>query len=735
MLKKIKHPFCLLLIHAFLFASSAFGLEIKGTIVSLENNPISEAVILHRDSQATTVTDVTGNFVLEVPESSIITLIITHPEYIQEIFNLSLERAKKNLRISLVPYIRQREEIVVTALRYPEASISVPAAETVVGKEILEEKMPVNIAQSIEKLPGISNIGAGGFSLVPNIRGLSRRRILLLVDYARITSERRTGPSASFINPRDIEKIEVLRSSSSVLYGSDAIGGVIHILTRSPLMNGQLDGEIHLRYGTTNREKSIGFQLEGGKPRSGFFLSFQAQDADNYRAPDGPILQSQYTQGSLLGKYIHKTEKREVILSFLGSRGYDIGKANLNSETNSTSYPIENQNFLQLQWKEKNIGTEGELTFHAYMNPQALETKKEKIDDHKSSETLSRNQSLDFGFHMSFGKKLGHFRFSLGTDFYGRFRAESRNTMTSFNPDGGITAFLEEWPYKNGKRNDFGTFISLDYMGIKNVDILSGVRLDLLSLQALPGGLTEAQKSRHEALTGFIGSSWKIWDKFVLFFNLSRAYRVPSLNELFYSGITGRGSIIAQPGLKPETSLNLDGGVKLYLARLYAGLYLFHYQINNLIERYLVSPRLFTYGNIDQGQISGYEIEVEWFLRPGWKIFGNYFSFHGQSKITEDPLNDIPPSRIFMGTKLWLGQFIFELNTTIQSQKEDPGPAEISIPSYEIITLEAGYFLDSSFRIHFIVSNLFDRSYLARSDPDAVFEPGRSFLLGFSYSF
>lgn len=71
----------------------------------------------------------------------------------------------------------------------------------------------------------MASLGSGGFSIVPSIRGLARRRILLLVDGARLSSDRRTGPNASFLNPEDLARIEILRSPSSVYYGSDAIGG------------------------------------------------------------------------------------------------------------------------------------------------------------------------------------------------------------------------------------------------------------------------------------------------------------------------------------------------------------------------------------------------------------------------------------------------------------------------------------------------------------------------------
>jgi outer membrane receptor protein involved in Fe transport len=720
----------------FILVIQSLAVEIKGEILNLEGKPVADAIVLHRSSGNKAVTDEKGHFSLNVPEEAKIRLEVVHPEYLEQEIIVTSQTVQKGVTIQLVPYIMKREEIVVTALRYPESSSSVPAAETVIPKETLEERMAPNITEGLSNLPGVSSLGSGGFSIVPNIRGLARSRVLLMIDNARVTSDRRVGPNASFIDPNNIEKIEVLRSPSSVFYGSDAIGGVIHILTRKPSIGQPLRGNLKLKYGTINEEKGLGFSVEGSRKKTGFCLFFQGNDAENYSSPSSEILQSQFTQANVLAKVSHLSEKREIHLSFLGSRGKDIGKPNVDSLTKPTWYPRENQNLFQFHWLERGVGGRGELAFQTYLNPNFLETKKEKIEATKTGESYSKTQSMDYGFTFSYARKIGqNFRLVTGTDLYGRAAVKASNVETTFDAAGNVTDIFEEWPYTEGSRRDLGLFISGDFAGIKNLDLIGGVRWDLLRMEALPGDTPPSAKRDYSTLTGFLGSSVKLSENIVVFGNLSRAYRAPGLGELFYTGISGRGYIIAQPGLKPEVSLNLDSGIKFIEKRFFAGLYAFYYALDDLIERYTVEPRIYTYGNIDRGMISGYELEMEYYPVPGWKIFGNIFSFRGKSKETDSPLNDVPPARLFAGTRVWIGRFSTEINASFQQEKKNPGPAEIQIPSYELVNFMASYHLSSHLRFYLVLSNLLDESYLARPDPESVQEPGRNLVLGLSLSF
>lgn len=724
-----------LFVFLFSFAAAAFAAEIRGIVVSTAQNPVEGAVVLHRSSGSKTETDALGGFVLAVPDSDRFRLEVFHPDYYENEFSITRKELDRRIVLALVPLIQKREEILVTALRYPEPSLKVPAAASVIESGALSETRTQNITEGLQNVPGVDAIGSGGFSLVPTVRGLARRRVLYLVDGARIESDRRTGPNASFVHPENIGRIEVLRSASSVFYGSDAIGGVIHLMTKSPSLREGLHGRLRAGYGTVNQEKGMGLELDGAGGATGFLLSFQAVDAEDYSSPLGKALQSSFTQGNLMAKIAHRTDEREVELGFLGARGKDIGKPLRTSDVNPTWYPRENHNLFHLSWKEKDLGRGGELQFRVFADPNSLETKKETLEEFKTNEEFALTESTEYGAQLSYARTWDDvLRLEAGIDFFGRGGANAFNRYTSFDETGAVTGIVEENPFTAGRRTDLGFFLSADIFRVRKIDLLGGVRWDVIRQQALPLDAISAEKSKKSKATGFLALSYELSPGLTAFVNVSKAYRVPSLSELFYTGISGRGTIVGNPSLVPETSLNLDGGLKLMGRRFFAGLYGFRYEIKDMIERYRIDATTRTYGNIEKGRIQGLEFELEYFVRPGWKVFGNVAALRGRSVLSGDPLNDIPPFNLHVGTRVWVKRFWAELSGTYRLRKGTPGPDEIEIAGSEIVNLRTGYRW-SSFEFFMSLANIFNAAYLARPDPDAMEEPGRNLKIGFVYSF
>jgi outer membrane receptor protein involved in Fe transport len=432
-------PRAVLTLSALLFLPiGVIALEVRGTVVTPEGTPVAGAVVFHRPSGSRDVTDAHGAFALDVPEGDLVRLEIIHPDHYDQEFDVPKRGLDRGIVFAILPVVRQKEEIVVTALGRPEARSSLPVAETVVAKGALAEALPSNIAEGLSATPGVAALGSGGFSLVPSVRGLARRRVLYLIDGARLSSERRAGPNASFISPEDVDRIEVLRGPASVLYGSDAIGGVIHILTREPELRPGIQGRVHARYGTVNSEKGGGFSLEGAKGTTGFLLSFQGVDADDYASPSGRVLQSQFGQGSVLAKIVHRTEKREITAGFLVARGRDIGKPNWDSLAKPKWYPEERQNLFQFRWTERRIA-DGELSIEAYFDPNSLETRTDRVEGYRTNTSTSRTRSTEYGVQLSFGRKLGKdLRFEGGADLFGQAGAEAVTRDTSFAADGTV---------------------------------------------------------------------------------------------------------------------------------------------------------------------------------------------------------------------------------------------------------------------------------------------------------
>jgi outer membrane receptor protein involved in Fe transport len=723
------------------FSASLQAAEIQGKVTSVGGKPIVEAVILHRDSGTRTTSGEDGSFSLNIDIQGRIVLEVVHPDYSDGMFVLSAKSVKAPINLSLTALIRQNEEVLVTALRFPEPTARIPAAASVLSSTALGEKKTINLTDALAGLPGVSPIGTGGFSLVPSIRGLARNRILVMIDNARITSDRRTGPGASFVSPEDIDRVEVLRSPSSIFYGSDAMGGVVHIFTKSARREG-IHGTVHAGYGTNNENAEYGLSLSGKKGPFSFYLSGQNNQAENYDSPLGEIGQSRFKQAGVFGRATYETDIRRIDLSVLAARGTDIGKPAVDTAVKPTWYPRENQNLAQFHWTEKDLGG-GELNLMAYANPNFLETHTDTITGYiarqspgyVSKEAYAKTESTEYGAQLSYSKAFGSdFRVTGGLDVFGRGTAGAVNSEVSFNSLGEITKTFQETPFNEGRRRDLGFYLSADYAGLKNIDLIGGLRYDLLSQKANPGGGTETLTSKKTAFTGFFGLSVQVTEGLTAFANISRAYRTPGLSELFYSGITGRGVIIAQPNLTPETSLNGDLGLRFGTKRFFAGMYGFLYGIDGLIDRFLVAEKTYTYGNLEDVRIKGLEFEVEYFPISGWKLFGNVFAMKGESRVTGLPINDIPPFRAYLGTRVWVQKFSVEVTGVIQSKKDDPGPAEIAIPAYEYVQARINYDFGTA-SVFALVQNAFNEAFLGRPDPSGVIEPGRSFIFGARYAF
>ena len=278
--------------------------------------------------------------------------------------------------------------------------------------------------------------------MVPSIRGMARNRILILIDNARIASDRRTGPNASFINPEDIERIEVLRSPSSVLYGSDALGGVVHIFTKTAREEG-VHGALHAGYGTNGRNAEYGMNLSGKKGPFSFYLSGQNNQAEDYESPNGVIDLSRYRQAGFFGRAAYETEARRIDVSFLLARGTDIGKPANTSASKPTWYPRENQNLAQLHWTENSFAG-GSLNFLAFANPNFLETRTDTMSAGASGSYVSKGayaktESTEYGAQLSYNRMWGEsFRLTGGIDLFGRAKAGAVNDTTSYNASGTV---------------------------------------------------------------------------------------------------------------------------------------------------------------------------------------------------------------------------------------------------------------------------------------------------------
>lgn len=153
--------------------------------------------------------------------------------------------------------VQKLDEIVVTASRTPEALRDVVGDVTVIDQQELQAAGKDSLAEILSRQPGVQFMSYGGPQTATSIfmRGTNSAHTLVLVDGVRMTDAISGGTQLPTIDPAVVERIEILRGAASSLYGSDAIGGVINIITKKGGQDRPLSAWANLGYGTYQTAK------------------------------------------------------------------------------------------------------------------------------------------------------------------------------------------------------------------------------------------------------------------------------------------------------------------------------------------------------------------------------------------------------------------------------------------------------------------------------------------------
>ncbi len=673
--------------------------------------------------------DENGNFSFSVAEGiREVQLFFAAPRHYPEKRVVIPKNASRPLKVYLIPLKMLREEVSVTALNQAEKTFTVPFAQTVVSGIEIREGLPETVVQAAQNSPGVHFIGKGGVGVTPSIRGLARRRILLLADGARITSDRSAGSAASFYPPEFVGRLEVVRSAASVLYGSDAIGGVLHIISRDGRNSDDKLGSLNVSGSSADRKWNGGIALNRKIGAFSLLTAFQAVQADDYRSAGARILNSGFTYyaGALVASY--ETEERELGLHFLKSRGTDIGKPErANVAAVSSFYPLEETNLLSIDYQDWSLFPAGSLNVSFFVDSSRYELDKTKTVNRQTE--IAKNSSLDLGGRVFFKKNLNsHLRYQCGFDFYGRRKVNMENEAWKSGELGS-----RSFPLRDGSRDDVGIYATVDYVGLADFDLVGGARLASFKRQAYSDGIWIAKTRQAPAF--FLGLTRQIGDSLAAFVNVGTAFRVPSLSEAYYTGISGRNSIVGNPDLRPEKSVNLDAGIRIRRKNGSAGLYIFQCSITDMIEKFPLSDTAYTYDNIERGRIRGLELEFQVYPLKNLELFGNGFYYRGWTAAGGQYLNDVPSAKLFLGAKFRLGRFWSEMDWMASAAVKHPGPAEIAIPAYDVLDIKAGFYFSSRLFLFLKVANLLDRDYFANADPDIPPAKGFDLSLGMNLNF
>jgi len=620
------------------------------------------------------------------------------------------------------------ETVTVVSGVVPDLELSPAVAAMVMGRGDLGQRLPAQLFQILENLPG-AEVSGDGHAAVPSLRGLPQHRTLLLLDDGRISSERRAGASATYLDPETIEEVEVVRGPGSVAYGSDAFGGIIRARTRMPDPQGTRELRFNLIGGTGLDEFGAAVEATTGLFGGGFMLGAHYRDYGDYQSPEGTVLNSGSEMRGFRAGWQTAAFNGIFHVGWRTDEAHDVGKPTPDSDIRRVFYPEETSNRLSLGFERPGPGKWNRLSLSFGWDDYSLTLAK----DHFATESTPRDvasskvDANDFAIRADAERPLGDWRMVLGADVSGRYKLQAINEHTTFDNSGAADEVVREVSIENAHGTDLGIFLGLE-RALGKWRLNFGLRGDGVWSRN-QGGFFGDRSTFNSAISGFAAAGIELASDLELTAQVARGFRDPLLSDRYYRGESGRGFITGNPNLEPETSLQFDLALKFSPDAMSVGLYVYRYRISDLIERFRVGDNFF-FRNRGESEITGVEVEASLVIGRGLELQTGAQVLRGEIVDDGSPTDGVPPPGVFAvlrgspGDRWW-----WMVRGAAYARDDRPGPTEQEIPGYGIIDAGAGFSVTTWLELALLGRNLFDRTYFASSDEDAVLAPGRSLQL------
>lgn len=623
-----------------------------------------------------------------------------------------------------------RTEVVVRAGLAPTTIAPPAAAPSVVSRTEMEERRPDRLADTLAEIPGTGRVDEGQ-TAVPSIRGMARSRVLLLVDDARVTSERRAGPSASYLDPFSLENVEVVRGPGSVAYGSDALGGIIHSRTPMPSA-GKLGGRFEASGGVAG---SPGFSggVEANVPagEAAFLLQAHQRAFRDYEAPSGTIENSSGRDRGFLVRAMVPAGSARLFAGVQVDEAKDVGKPSLDSNLTETSYPDEDSLRLTVGADLPGLLGFTSLELRGFWGVYGLLTARDRLATGSVPRRLTESDvdADDASFRAVGSRPLGRGSLRVGLDASSRFSLEATNRYTDYDLAGAATGSSEEIAIEDATRLDLGAFAETEQPLLPDLLSVSlGLRGDQVQNRNR-GGYFGDRSTSNGALSGFGAATLSPLPGLGVTLQYARGFRDPLLSDRYYRGISGRGFVTGNPDLLPETSDQLDLAVRFASGPFNAAAYAYLYRIDDLIERYRQGND-FYFRNRGEEELTGAELELGADVGDSLQLRLALGTTRGTILDDGSPAADVPPASAVL-TVDWAPRERVWVRGRLSAYARDEraGPTEKPTPGYAVVDLAAGYRFPVGLEARLLVRNLLDKSYPGSSDELAVDAPGRGATL------
>ncbi|EMB49481.1 outer membrane vitamin B12 receptor BtuB [Vibrio mimicus] len=560
-----------------------------------------------------------------------------------------------------------QETVVVTANRFEQAESSVLTSISVVTKADIEKLNVTSALDILKTLPGVEVNSQGGKGQISSIflRGTSSKHTLVLVDGVKINSATAGGASLGLIPAFAIEQIEVVRGPRAAIYGSDAIGGVIHIKTIPDSRETKHDA--NLGYGNDDHSslawRSTG-QLNDSTQAS---FVFSDEKSDGYRVNEvAPSSDSHGFQSQTLFGALRHDINDAWYVQFNGYQlSSDVEYANqfsgVKNESNTDFYSVA-----------------GALNFHK--------------DNYASQLMVSRsdNESWD-GVETGTVAKTALFSSRNSVSWLNHW-----TVIPTLNLAAGID-YDQEHARQGGANSSNYSKTEKDN---KAAYVTAQFSKDIITAEASIRYDDDSAFGDQTTWNLGFGVAPSEYVEFVA--STGTGFKAPTFNDLYWPGS-------GNPDLKPETSKSSEVGIRSYLSFIQIEISAYRNEIEDMIDWAPTGPGgAWIPSNIDNAKIEGIEIEA---------LFETGVIEHRVSAEWKDPRDTSDDSLLIRRARenfSWVSTYTadnFGLSAVanyVGDRKDSTGK---TMDAYTVLDLSANYKLTEAITLGARVGNIFDKEY------------------------
>lgn len=671
--------------------------------------------------------------------------------------------------------------VTVTATNFRETRLDDESKPvSVVDQATLATKAPVSIVEAMQEVPGLSFSRAGGLGGQVVMRGFNSNDLKspLAIDGERFRG--RNTLEYNLIDPGLIEQVEVIRGPAAAIYGSEAMAGMVNIVTRkakpdfSDTFSLRLHG-LNLAYESINNLRATRLDVTGGGKGFDLRLAGSVRKAGDYDTPLGTATHSRFDDqqiSGVLGYSLNAQDRLELKFKAAEVESHRAGglggapgmEAPLAQRVYLREDPIR-ERYVGLAYAgQPKISGIGKLNASLYVRDLYTDVVTTRYPNATSMAETHRYvvgpQEVG-GKLMVVSDIVPQSVLTAGLDF---FVQDWDGAETQVKGTGTVASTARRKVESDSTTKGLGVFALLEHELSQRWLLSGNVRHDryhtqtaanIITIPALTSEILAHRDARDSKTTYALGTVFKPsgWLNFAA--NFGTSYRVPTSGEKFSYGTYGKGYLLPNPSLEPEEGKTVDISARLRLPHLSANLTLYKSHYTNLIAQQellyldLVSSRRI---NIGKAEVQGLEFDLKQMLRKDWTLKLAAAYTEGTNQTAHKPLSYIAPLVGTVGLAYQRGPWQWEGDLRLSKRKTRIDTSlERASAGYGVFNLYAGldlHRLNPSYpkaTLRIGIENLFDKAYADATTREAIaapvsytnplLEPGRNLKISLTTQF